>query len=76
MPPAPTPRDPRSPPALDAIPDGCPFHPRCDVALPTCSTLLPTARVLQPDGHAACHRVEAETAGEGHALSSSTAHGG
>ncbi len=44
-------------PRLDAVPSGCPFHPRCPVALERCQRELP---VLEPVGstHAACWRAQ------------------
>jgi oligopeptide/dipeptide ABC transporter ATP-binding protein len=38
-----------------AIPSGCPFHPRCPLAIDVCRTTPPQA-VLLPEGHrASCH---------------------
>jgi peptide/nickel transport system ATP-binding protein len=44
-------------PRLDAVPAGCPFHPRCPVALERCSRELP---VLESVGstQAACWRAQ------------------
>jgi oligopeptide/dipeptide ABC transporter ATP-binding protein len=42
-----------------AIPDGCPFHPRCPKAIALCRTTPPPVAIL-PAGHrAACHLVTA-----------------
>ncbi|WP_374434292.1 ABC transporter ATP-binding protein [Tabrizicola sp.] len=35
-------------------PPGCPFHPRCAVALPDCSAKVPAMRPIAPDRVAAC----------------------
>jgi oligopeptide transport system ATP-binding protein len=32
-----------TPPSLGAVPDGCPFHPRCAHALSSCATARPAA---------------------------------
>jgi len=50
------------PPDPVDLPTGCPFHPRCDVALPSCSTdPIDLRRVA--DGHrAACVHVEPQRA--------------
>ncbi|GIH21718.1 peptide ABC transporter ATP-binding protein [Acrocarpospora phusangensis] len=45
---------PGSPPALGAVPEGCPFHPRCGFAVPDCRAVRPEP-VLVASGHlAAC----------------------
>lgn len=36
-------------PPLDRMPPGCPFHPRCAVALPRCAQAMPPLR--EEDGH-------------------------
>ena len=36
-------------------PDGCPFHPRCPVAVARCKTEVPPLRELEPGRQAACH---------------------
>ena len=36
-------------------PGGCPFHPRCPVAVARCKTEVPPLRELEPGRHAACH---------------------
>jgi oligopeptide/dipeptide ABC transporter ATP-binding protein len=35
-------------------PSGCPFHPRCSVALPDCATTAPATRPIGPGRAAAC----------------------
>jgi oligopeptide/dipeptide ABC transporter ATP-binding protein len=41
------------PPNPEAVPPGCPFHPRCPSVLPECRTAMPASRTMQ---HAvACH---------------------
>jgi peptide/nickel transport system ATP-binding protein len=46
---------PGMPPRLDTPIAGCPFRPRCDLAIETCSTVRPALR-RAGDGHeAACH---------------------
>ena len=49
------PQIPGSMPGLSALPDGCRFHPRCDVAMPDCSRVAP----VFADG-VACHKYLAE----------------
>ena len=49
------PQIPGSMPGLSALPDGCRFHPRCDVAMPDCSRVAPVFV-----GGVACHRYAAE----------------
>lgn len=51
------PQIPGSMPGLSALPDGCRFHPRCDVALPDCSRVAP----VFAQG-VACHKYAAEQA--------------
>jgi oligopeptide transport system ATP-binding protein len=43
-----------SPPSLGAVPDGCPFHPRCPHAEPRCATDRPVWREIAPGHHLAC----------------------
>ncbi len=47
------------PPATGALPSGCPFHPRCDLAIPECAERRPADRELEVtlDGHTTPHRV-------------------
>ncbi|HVS09956.1 MAG TPA: oligopeptide/dipeptide ABC transporter ATP-binding protein, partial [Planctomycetota bacterium] len=53
------------PPSPLAPPGGCPFHPRCPVAIARCRVEEP-ARVRVGEGHeATCHLLEGEVAGEG-----------
>ncbi len=42
-------------PALSAMPPGCPFHPRCPIAIPTCSEVRPTLEQTETT-QAACLR--------------------
>ncbi len=44
-------------PRLDAIPAGCPFHPRCPVAFARCSRELPELELVGST-HAACWRAQ------------------
>jgi oligopeptide/dipeptide ABC transporter ATP-binding protein len=45
-------------PPTGEVPPGCPFHPRCPVAVARCATDLPPIRELR-EGHAvACHLAE------------------
>ncbi len=58
--PNPTRRGPRvllsgEPPNPAARPSGCPFHPRCDQAVPRCRTEVPALRTLSDGRLAACH---------------------
>ena len=46
------PPDPANPPP------GCPFHPRCPIAVDLCRTEIPLERRIGPDRLAACHRAE------------------
>ncbi len=46
-------------PSPIAIPAGCPFHPRCPVAVSRCRTDPPALRRLEPGHIAACHLAEA-----------------
>jgi oligopeptide/dipeptide ABC transporter ATP-binding protein len=41
-----------------AIPPGCPFHPRCKVALVRCATEVPRVHVAGDAHFAECHLVE------------------
>lgn len=42
------------PPTPDALPEGCPFHPRCPLARPECRDAEPELRPSGPDQRAAC----------------------
>jgi oligopeptide/dipeptide ABC transporter ATP-binding protein len=39
-------------------PPGCPFHPRCPLAVDVCRTAVPVLRAVAPGRQAACHRAE------------------
>jgi oligopeptide/dipeptide ABC transporter ATP-binding protein len=45
---------PGQPPALDALPSGCPFRPRCPLAHDRCLTEYPTMVTVGPHHEAAC----------------------
>jgi len=36
-------------------PAGCPFHPRCPIAVDLCKREMPPFRILDPEAAAACH---------------------
>jgi peptide/nickel transport system ATP-binding protein len=42
-------------PSPFAPPSGCPFHPRCPLAIDMCKTDKPLQREVAPDHLAACH---------------------
>ena len=42
-------------PALDAMPTGCRFHPRCAHAFEPCATIAPEIQTLSNDGLVRCH---------------------
>jgi oligopeptide transport system ATP-binding protein len=46
------------PPSLSAIPNGCPFHPRCAYAQDVCVDEVPPLRELGNGHQAACHFAE------------------
>ncbi|GAA4798403.1 ABC transporter ATP-binding protein [Actinomycetospora chlora] len=46
------------PPSLSAIPNGCPFHPRCAYAQDVCTDEVPPLRALGNGHQAACHFAE------------------
>jgi oligopeptide transport system ATP-binding protein len=46
------PPDPANPPP------GCPFHPRCPMAIERCRTEVPASREVAPGREVACHRAE------------------
>jgi peptide/nickel transport system ATP-binding protein len=48
---------PGDPPDPRLLPGGCPFHPRCSVALPECSTIDIELRPAGPARRAACVHV-------------------
>jgi oligopeptide/dipeptide ABC transporter ATP-binding protein len=39
-------------------PPGCPFHPRCPIAVELCRSAVPALRALRPGHFAACHLAE------------------
>ena len=41
-------------PALDALPEGCPFEPRCELRVPTCREQLPRLAEISPGHWARC----------------------
>jgi oligopeptide transport system ATP-binding protein len=43
------------PPALDQVPEGCSFHPRCGYARPNCQVDPPPLYEVSPRQHSACH---------------------
>jgi peptide/nickel transport system ATP-binding protein len=52
---------PGDPPDPSALPTGCPFHPRCAVAVDECSTLDVELRPVSPTRRAACVHVGVTT---------------
>ncbi len=65
--PQPVPAPPRVRPLAGEIgspldpPPGCPFHPRCPIAVDRCRTVVPALRELRPRHFAACHLAEAHS---------------
>lgn len=49
---------PGAPPSLAALPDGCPFTPRCPLAIDECSSAEPELVTVGPAHQAACIRHE------------------
>jgi oligopeptide/dipeptide ABC transporter ATP-binding protein len=49
---------PGHPPSPQALPDGCPFHPRCRYAFGRCSVEAPAARLVSGGRIAECHLAE------------------
>jgi oligopeptide/dipeptide ABC transporter ATP-binding protein len=45
-------------PRAGSVPDGCPFHPRCPLAIDICRGTVPPSRDVAPGRRAACHRAE------------------
>jgi peptide/nickel transport system ATP-binding protein len=45
-------------PRAGTVPGGCPFHPRCPLAIDVCRVTVPPSRELAPGRRAACHRAE------------------
>jgi oligopeptide/dipeptide ABC transporter ATP-binding protein len=46
------------PPSPASPPTGCPFHPRCPIAVEICARVTPSLEPRAPDHHVACHLVE------------------
>ena len=46
-------------PPVGAVPQGCPFHPRCDHAFAPCSGSMPAVAAVEPGHSAACHLLDA-----------------
>jgi oligopeptide/dipeptide ABC transporter ATP-binding protein len=46
---------PGSPPRLDSLPEGCSFHPRCDLASAQCRRVRPHLRELGSEHWVSCH---------------------
>ncbi len=49
---------PGAPPSLAALPPGCPFAPRCPLAIDDCRTAEPELLAVGPEHQAACIRTE------------------
>jgi oligopeptide/dipeptide ABC transporter ATP-binding protein len=49
---------PGAPPSLAALPPGCPFAPRCPLAIDECRAAEPELVAVGPNHHAACIRTE------------------
>lgn len=49
---------PGAPPSLTTTPHGCPFAPRCPLAIDECEAAEPELIELAPDHHAACIRTD------------------
>jgi peptide/nickel transport system ATP-binding protein len=45
-------------PRAGTVPAGCPFHPRCPLAIDLCRHTVPPSREVTPGRHAACHRAD------------------
>jgi oligopeptide/dipeptide ABC transporter ATP-binding protein len=43
-------------PQAGSTPPGCPFHPRCPLAIDICRTTVPPLQAVAPGRQAACHR--------------------
>jgi oligopeptide/dipeptide ABC transporter ATP-binding protein len=50
-------------PRAGSQPGGCPFHPRCPLAVDRCRVTVPPSHEVAPGHHAACHRAEEVLAG-------------
>jgi peptide/nickel transport system ATP-binding protein len=55
---------PGAPPSLIRLPPGCPFVPRCPVAISRCGEEEPGLRVVAPEHRSACHRSRELAPGE------------
>ena len=55
---------PGAPPSLIRLPLGCPFVPRCPVAISRCGKEEPALLAVAPDHRSACHRSRELAAGE------------
>lgn len=49
---------PGAPPSVASLPPGCPFAPRCPLAIDECSTAEPKLALVTPNHHVACIRSE------------------
>lgn len=56
---------PGTPPDASNPPPGCPFHPRCPLAIDRCRTEPPPLREIAPSREVACHRAEEVLAAAG-----------
>jgi peptide/nickel transport system ATP-binding protein len=56
------------PPALDEIPDGCPFHPRCPNVMDQCRSTFPPFVTLPNGSTAACHLHVSQSSGDSVAI--------
>ena len=54
---------PAEPPNAAAPPPGCPFHPRCPLAIDRCRTEPPATRAIDDHRLVACHRADEVLAG-------------
>ena len=59
---------PGRPPALDHVPTGCPFHPRCPHAMDVCKSTVPQLVDVRPGHRVACHLVNPPQDIEAHAI--------
>lgn len=56
---------PGSPPALDDLPEGCAFHPRCPYVMDICKQELPEYSVVSANHRVACWLIEERENGKG-----------